>query len=133
MSIFLAFIIIFVQRILFSFDYAGFSVWCVDFKYNEELTSSCPRTKLVDSSTVSWPRANIYLALSVCWVPQVTRSSLVFLSSDCRARGERLNVDPDWESYAYTKLDVKDTRQNPCRGVEYLTNRHSRQCFPGLT
>ena len=87
-SIFLAFIIIFVQWILFSFDYAGFSVWCVDFKYNEELTSSCPRTKLVDSSTVSWPRANIYLALSVCWVPRVTRSSLVFLSSDCRARGE---------------------------------------------
>jgi hypothetical protein len=52
-------------------------------------SSSYPRTKLADSSTVSRPRANIYLALSACWVPRVTRSSLVFLSSDCRARGER--------------------------------------------
>ena len=44
-----------------------------------------------------------------------------------------VNVAPNWESYVYTKLDVKDTHQNLCHSIEYLMNQHNRWCFPGLT
>ena len=104
-----AFIIISAEWVLFSFDYAGFSVWRVDFKYNEELTQVFMSSNQIGGFFNRLEASRKYLFGSV-GVLGTSGDSVI--SGVLILRGPTaepvVNVAPDWESYTYTKLDVKD-------------------------
>ena len=92
-----------------SFDYAGFSVWRVDFKYNEELTQVFMSANQITGFFNRLEASRKYLFGSV-GVLGTTGDSVI--SGVFILRGPNVepvvSPAPDWESYAYAKLDVKD-------------------------
>jgi len=98
---------------IFSFDYAGFSVWRVDFKYNEELTQVFMSSNQIGGFFNRLEASRKYLFGSV-GVLGTSGDSVI--SGVLILRGPAaepvVNVAPDWESYAYTKLDVKDNAED---------------------
>lgn len=94
---------------IFSFDYAGFSVWRVDFKYNEELTQVFMSSNQIGGFFNRLEGSRKYLFGSV---GVLGSSGDSVISGALILRGPAVepvvNVAPDWESYTYTKLDVKD-------------------------
>ena len=96
---------------ILSFDYAGFSVWRVD--YNEELTQVFMSSNQIGGFFNRFGASRKYLFGSV-GVLGTSGDSVI--SGVLILRGPAaepvVNVAPDWESYAYTKLDVKDNAED---------------------
>ena len=95
---------------ILSFDYAGFSVWRVD--YSEELTQVFMSSNQIGGFFNCFGASRKYLFGSV-GVLGTSGDSVI--SGVLILRGPALepvvNVAPDWESYAYTKLNVKDNAE----------------------
>ncbi|KAG1842400.1 hypothetical protein DFJ58DRAFT_806464 [Suillus subalutaceus] len=90
-----------------NFDKEGFSVWRVDFKYNEELTQVFMSSNQVGGFFNRLEASRKYLFGSVGVLGQANASIIsgVFI---LRGQDSKAAVDcaPDFESYEYTKLDV---------------------------
>jgi elongation factor 1-gamma len=91
------------------FDYTGFSVWRVDFKYNEELTVVFKSSNQITGFFNRLEASRKYLFGSI-GVLGTANDSVISGTFILRGQDAQPVVDaaPDWESYSYTKLDVKD-------------------------
>jgi len=93
------------------FDKAGFSVWRVDFKYNEELTQTFMSSNQIGGFFNRLEASRKYLFGSVGVLGTANNSVIsgVFI---CRGPDIKPVVDaaPDWESYNYTKLDLGNSQ-----------------------
>ncbi len=93
--------------IFLSYDSAGFSVWRVDFKYNEELTQTFMSSNQIGGFFNRLEASRKYLFGSVGVLGETNKS---VISGSLVLRGLEvepvINVAPDWESYAYKKLDL---------------------------
>jgi len=89
-------------------DYEGFSTWRVDFKYNEELTQTFMSSNQIGGFFNRLEASRKYLFGSV-GVLGTTGDSLITGALVLRGQEVKPVVDvaPDWESYAYVKLDLK--------------------------
>ncbi|WVQ64375.1 uncharacterized protein L199_002538 [Kwoniella botswanensis] len=89
------------------FDREGFSIWRVDFKYNEELTQVFMSSNQVGGFFNRLEASRKYLFGSVGVLGKANDS---IISGAVIIRGQEIepviNVAPDWESYSYKKLDV---------------------------
>ncbi|WRT63280.1 uncharacterized protein IL334_000183 [Kwoniella shivajii] len=89
------------------FDREGFSIWRVDFKYNEELTQVFMSSNQVGGFFNRLEASRKYLFGSVGVLGKANDS---IISGAVVLRGQDIepviNVAPDWESYSYKKLDV---------------------------
>lgn len=92
-----------------SYDPAGFSVWRVDFKYNEELTLTFMSSNQITGFFNRLEASRKYLFGSVGVLGENNNS---VISGTLILRGQDVepvvNVAPDWESYAYKKLDLSN-------------------------
>ena len=90
-----------------SFDKEGFSVWRVDFKYNEELTLVFMSSNQIGGFFNRLEASRKYLFGSVGVLGE---SNASIISGVLILRGQDVKpaVDcaPDWESYEYKKLDL---------------------------
>ena len=91
-----------------SFDYEGFSAWRVDFKYNEELSQVFMSSNQIGGFFNRLEASRKYLFGSVGVLGSLGDS---IISGALILRGQEvkpvIEVAPDWESYAYVKLDLK--------------------------
>ncbi|KAH9476847.1 Elongation factor 1-gamma [Psilocybe cubensis] len=93
-----------------NFDYDGFSVWRVDFKYNDELTQTFMSSNQIGGffNRLEASRKYVFGSLGVLGTTGDSAISGIII-----ARGQDIipviNVAPDYESYSYTKLDVKNS------------------------
>jgi elongation factor 1-gamma len=89
-------------------DYEGFSAWRVDFKYNEELTQTFMSSNQIGGFFNRLEASRKYLFGSVGVLgssgDSVISGALILRGQDVKAV---VDVAPDWESYAYVKLDLK--------------------------
>ncbi|KAF9033181.1 elongation factor 1-gamma [Panaeolus papilionaceus] len=96
-----------------NFDYDGFSIWRVDFKYNSELTQTFMTSNQIGGFFARLEASRKYLFGSV-GVLGVTNDSLI--SGALVLRGQEvepvISAAPDWESYEYRKLDVKGNEED---------------------
>jgi elongation factor 1-gamma len=92
-----------------SFDHQGFSIWRVDFKYNEELTLTFMSSNQIGGFFNRLEASRKYLFGSVGVLGQNNNSVIsgVFI-----LRGQEflpvLDVAPDWESYAFKKIELSN-------------------------
>lgn len=90
-----------------NFDKEGFSVWRVDFKYNEELTQVFMSSNQIGGFFNRLEASRKYLFGSVGVLGQANASIisgvLILRGQDSKAA---VDCAPDFESYEYTKLDV---------------------------
>ncbi len=97
----------YIDWIVYSFDSAGFSIWRVDFKYNEELTLTFMSSNQIGGFFNRLEASRKYLFGSVGVLGETNNS---VISGAYILRGQEhepvVNVAPDWESYNYTKLDI---------------------------
>jgi elongation factor 1-gamma len=92
-----------------NFDAEGFSTWRVDFKYNSELTQT-----FMSSNQIGGFFNRLEASRKYCFgsmgVLGATGDSVI--AGALIVRGQDVvpvvNVAPDWESYEFTKLDVKN-------------------------
>ncbi|KDR78219.1 hypothetical protein GALMADRAFT_245282 [Galerina marginata CBS 339.88] len=96
-----------------NFDYAGFSAWRVDFKYNEELTQTFMSSNQIGGFFNRLEASRKYLFGSV-GVLGATGNSVISGALILRGQDVKPVVDaaPDWESYEYKKLDVKGNAED---------------------
>ncbi|WVQ94239.1 hypothetical protein IAU59_001317 [Kwoniella sp. CBS 9459] len=91
------------------FDHEGFSIWRVDFKYNEELTQVFMSSNQVGGFFNRLEASRKYLFGSVGVLGKANDS---IISGAVIIRGQDIepviNVAPDWESYSYKKLDISN-------------------------
>jgi elongation factor 1-gamma len=96
-----------------NFDKEGFSIWRVDFKYNEELTQVFMSSNQIGGFFNRLEASRKYLFGSVGVLGQANASIIsgVFI---LRGQDSKAAVDcaPDFESYEYTKLDVFGNEQD---------------------
>jgi len=94
-------------------DYEGFSVWRVDFKYNEELTQTFMSSNQIGGFFNRLEASRKYLFGSV-GVLGTTGASVI--SGTLILRGQEVQpvveAAPDWESYSYVKLDLKGNEED---------------------
>ncbi|KAJ3717224.1 elongation factor 1-gamma [Lentinula guzmanii] len=94
------------------FDKEGFSLWRVDFKYNDELTQIFMSSNQIGGFFNRLEASRKYLFGSVGVLGQANDS---LISGALIARGQDIapviSVAPDWESYSYTKIDLSDPAQ----------------------
>ncbi|CAL1698431.1 unnamed protein product [Somion occarium] len=94
-----------------NFDKEGFSVWRVDFKYNEELTQTFMSSNQIGGFFNRLEASRKYLFGSVGVLGQTNNS---IISGALIARGQEIKpvveVAPDFESYIYTKLDLENPK-----------------------
>ncbi|KAG2054510.1 elongation factor 1-gamma [Suillus hirtellus] len=90
-----------------NFDKEGFSVWRVDFKYNEELTQVFMSSNQIGGFFNRLEASRKYLFGSVGVLGQANASIITGVLI-LRGQESKAAVDcaPDYESYSYTKLDV---------------------------
>lgn len=90
-----------------NFDKEGFSVWRVDFKYNEELTQVFMSSNQIGGFFNRLEASRKYLFGSVGVLGQANASVITGVLI-LRGQESKAAVDcaPDYESYNYTKLDV---------------------------
>ncbi|KAH7927579.1 eEF1-gamma domain-containing protein [Leucogyrophana mollusca] len=92
-----------------NFDSEGFSVWRVDFKYNEELTLTFMSSNQIGGFFNRLEASRKYLFGSVGVLGEPNAS---IISGALILRGQEVGavVDcaPDWESYEYKKLDLSN-------------------------
>ncbi|KIY69862.1 elongation factor 1-gamma [Cylindrobasidium torrendii FP15055 ss-10] len=90
-----------------NYDPNGFSVWRVDFKYNEELTQTFMSSNQIGGFFNRLEASRKYLFGSVGVLGE-TNNSLI--TGTIITRGPEIeptiSVAPDWESYAYARLDL---------------------------
>lgn len=88
-------------------DPVGYSVWRVDFKYNEELTQTFMSSNQIGGFFNRLEASRKYLFGSVGVLGTANNS---IISGALILRGQEvepvIDVAPDWESYAYKKLDL---------------------------
>ena len=91
-----------------SFDYEGFSAWRVDFKYNEELTQVFMSSNQIGGffNRLEASRKYLFASVGVLGTPgdSVISGALILRGQEVEPV---IDVAPDWESYAYVKLDLK--------------------------
>ncbi|KAG6890144.1 hypothetical protein C0995_011437 [Termitomyces sp. Mi166 len=92
-----------------NFDAQGFSVWRVDFKYNEELTQTFMSSNQVGGFFNRLEASRKYLFGSV-GVLGATNNSIITGALILRGLDVQpvVEVAPDWESYSYKKLDLSN-------------------------
>jgi elongation factor 1-gamma len=94
---------------LLRFDKEGFSVWRVDFKYNNELTQVFMSNNQIGGFFNRLEASRKYLFGSVGVLGPANNSVIsgVFI---CRGPEIKpvVEVAPDWESYEYKKLDLSN-------------------------
>ncbi|KAJ3762528.1 elongation factor 1-gamma [Lentinula raphanica] len=94
------------------FDKEGFSLWRVDFKYNNELTQTFMSSNQIGGFFNRLEASRKYLFGSMGVLGQANDS---VISGALIARGQDIapviSVAPDWESYSYTKIDLSDAAQ----------------------
>lgn len=95
-----------------SFDKEGFSLWRVDFKYNNELTQTFMSSNQIGGFFNRLEASRKYLFGSVGVLGKANDS---VIAGALIARGQDIdpviNVAPDWESYTYSKIDLADAAQ----------------------
>ncbi|KIY66185.1 elongation factor 1-gamma [Cylindrobasidium torrendii FP15055 ss-10] len=91
-----------------NYDPAGFSLWRVDFKYNEELTQTFMSSNQIGGFFNRLEASRKYLFGSVGVLGETNNS---VISGSIITRGPEIeptiSVAPDWESYSYTKIDLE--------------------------
>lgn len=96
-----------------NFDKEGFSVWRVDFKYNEELTQVFMSSNQIGGFFNRLEASRKYLFGSVGVLGEANASIisgvLILRGQDSKAA---VDCAPDFESYDYTKLDVFGNEQD---------------------
>ncbi|KAF8798648.1 elongation factor 1-gamma [Phlegmacium glaucopus] len=96
-----------------NFDYAGFSVWRIDFKYNEELTQTFMSSNQIGGFFNRLEASRKYLFGSVGVLGtsgnSIITGTLILRGLDAKPVVE---VAPDWESYEYELLDVKGNEED---------------------
>ena len=94
---------------LSSFDKEGYSIWRVDFKYNEELDLIFKSSNQITGFFNRLEASRKYLFASVGVLGENNNS---IITGALIARGQEIkpNVDcaPDWESYSYERLDLEN-------------------------
>lgn len=92
------------------FDPEGFSVWRVDFKYPEELTQVFMSSNQIGGffNRLEGSRKYLFGSVGVLGSANDSLISGVFI---LRGQDHKAVVDcaPDWESYAFEKLDIAGT------------------------
>ncbi|KAI0073217.1 elongation factor 1-gamma [Panus rudis PR-1116 ss-1] len=92
-----------------NFDKEGFSVWRVDFKYNNELTQTFMSSNQIGGFFNRLEASRKYLFGSVGVLGETNNSIitgvLIVRGQDIKPAVE---VAPDWESYEYKKLDLEN-------------------------
>jgi elongation factor 1-gamma len=95
----------------YSFDHEGFSIWRVDFKYNEELTLTFMSSNQIGGFFNRLEESRKYLFGSVGVLGQsnasVISGAFILRGQDVKAV---VGAAPDWESYSYVKLDVANAK-----------------------
>jgi len=95
-----------------NFDKEGFSIWRVDFKYNNELTLTFMSSNQIGGFFNRLEASRKYLFGSVGVLGGNNNS---VISGVLILRGQDVNavvhVAPDWESYSYNKVDLEDAEQ----------------------
>jgi len=90
-----------------NFDPEGYSVWRVDFKYNDELTQTFMSSNQIGGFFNRLEASRKYLFGSMGVLGTANDS---IISGALILRGQEVepvvNVAPDWESYAYKRLDL---------------------------
>jgi len=90
-----------------NYDPTGFSVWRVDFKYNDELTQTFMSSNLIGGFFARLEASRKYLFASVGVLGKsndsVIAGALILRGQDAEPV---VNVAPDWESYSFTKLNL---------------------------
>jgi len=90
-----------------NFDKEGFSVWRVDFKYNEELTLVFMSSNQIGGFFNRLEESRKYLFGSVGVLGEANASvisgALILRGQDVKSA---VDCAPDWESYDYKKLDL---------------------------
>lgn len=90
-----------------NFDKEGFSIWKIDFKYNDELTLPFMSANQIGGLFARFEASRKYLFGSV-GVLGKTNDSVI--TGVLILRGQEaqpvVSVAPDWESYEFTKLDI---------------------------
>jgi len=93
-------------------DKEGFSLWRVDFKYNEELTQTFMSSNQIGGFFNRLEASRKYLFGSMGVLGKANDS---VISGALIARGQDIepviNVAPDWESYTFSKIDLADSAQ----------------------
>ncbi|KAG8795229.1 hypothetical protein FRC12_016870 [Ceratobasidium sp. 428] len=91
------------------FDPAGFSIWRVDFKYNDELTQVFMSSNQVGGffNRLEASRKYLFGSVGVCGE---TNNSVISGVLILRGLDHKPVVDvaPDWESYEYKKIDLEN-------------------------
>ncbi|KAH9068037.1 elongation factor 1-gamma [Lactarius deliciosus] len=94
------------------FDKDGFSIWRVDFKYNEELTQTFMSSNQIGGFFNRLEASRKYLFGSV-GVLGVSHKSVI--AGTLIARGPEIKpvveVAPDFESYTYERIDLENAEQ----------------------
>ncbi|KAJ3993470.1 elongation factor 1-gamma [Lentinula boryana] len=94
------------------FDKEGYSLWRVDFKYNNELTQVFMSSNQIGGFFNRLEASRKYLFGSMGVLGQANDS---VISGALIARGQDIapviSVAPDWESYSYAKIDISDPAQ----------------------
>ncbi|KAH9834491.1 elongation factor 1-gamma [Rhodofomes roseus] len=92
-----------------NYDSEGFSVWRVDFKYNNELTQTFMSSNQIGGFFNRLEASRKYLFGSVGVLGQTNDS---IITGVLIGRGQDIkpvvDVAPDWESYEYKKLDLSN-------------------------
>jgi len=95
-----------------NFDKEGFSIWRVDFKYNEELTQTFMSSNQIGGFFNRLEASRKYLFGSV-GVLGTTNNSII--TGALVARGPEIKpvveVAPDWESYTYERINLDSAEQ----------------------
>jgi len=88
------------------FDKDGFSIWRVDFKYNEELTQVFMSSNQIGGFFNRLEASRKYLFGSVGVLGQANDSIIsgVFITRGPEIKAT-VEAAPDWESYAYAKIN----------------------------
>jgi elongation factor 1-gamma len=90
-------------------DPAGYSVWRVDFKYNEELSQTFMSSNQIGGFFNRLEASRKYLFGSMGVLGENNNS---VIAGALILRGQEVepvvNVAPDWESYGYKKLDLSN-------------------------
>ncbi|CCO33241.1 Elongation factor 1-gamma Short=EF-1-gamma [Rhizoctonia solani AG-1 IB] len=91
------------------FDPEGFSIWRVDFKYNEELTQTFMSSNQIGGffNRLEGSKKYLFGSVGVLGEANNSRISGVFIlrGQDSKAV---LDAAPDWESYEYKKIDLSN-------------------------
>jgi len=95
-----------------NFDKDGFSIWRIDFKYNEELTQTFMSSNQIGGFFNRLEASRKYLFGSMGVLGTANNS---VLAGTLIARGPEIKpvveVAPDWESYTYERIDLGNAEQ----------------------